>query len=353
MADLILVDALPSYRRVVLLRDGVIDQIWIDDDSNPMPQPGAVLAARVAQIFPHHDRVHVDVHLDHQGKAVSLPASARFSGRQAAPLKSGQMLAVTVSALPREDKPLQVKIKGDVSPKDVPPAPCLMAAAPDGLAQAQSLAPQAKVVVDDDGSQWDQYNGDQQIDQACQPVLALPNGAVLHVNTPPGAAVIDVDSGASGLPPYDLGRMAIPIIMQQIRLRRIGGPLVIDLPRLNPNQQKDLHQLIKTEAKSDPEKPSLHGFTRGGLYTLARPWRGQMLAEVMASDAASKGRAALRLIRRHRALNTQGGMVIRIADPGLAWLTNEGAGALRALTADLAFSPEFRSDNSVTDAVMD
>ena len=353
---IILIDDLPSYRRVALLRDGVLDQIWIDDASNSLPQPGAVFAARVAQIFSDHDRATFEL-TGQSTPDVARPqthmASARITADQAKNLKSGQIIPVVVSALPREGKPLQVKIKGDLSPKDLPPQPQLIHPAPDTLALAKAAAPNAEVISDDTGENWSQYGCDEALEQACDTAMTMPNGAVLHINTPPGAAVIDLDSATSTLSPFDLSCQMLPVVMQQIRLRRIAGPIVIDFPRLTAEQQRNLHDMIKAEAKYDPEKPSLHGFTRGGLYTMARPWRRNILSQELTLDAAASGRAALRLMRRHRHLNIQGGITISIHEKGLDWLQGEGADALKALTVDLAFSPQFRSDNTVKTAMLE
>ena len=353
---IILIDDLPSYRRVALLCDGVLDQFWIDDASNPLPQPGAVFAARVAQIFADHDRATFELvgsPAPPDTRPQSHMASARITADQAKSLKSGQIIPVVVSALPREGKPLQVKIKGDVSPKDLPPQPQLIHPALDALALAKAAAPDAEVISDDTGERWAQYGCDEALEQACKAIMPMPNGAVVHINTPPGAAVIDLDSAASTLSPFDLSCQLLPVVMRQIRLRRMAGPIVIDFPRLTPEQQRKLHDMIKAEAKYDPEKPSLHGFTRGGLYTMARPWRRNILSQELTVDAAASGRAALRLIRRHRHLNIQGGITISIHEKGLDWLRADGAEALKAITADLAFSPQFRSDNSVQTAVVE
>ena len=86
---------------------------------------------------------------------------------------------------------------------------------------------------------------------------------------------------------------------------------------------------------------------------MARPWRRQILSQELTLDAAASGRAALRLIRRHRHLNSQGGMIIRINDAGLDWLQGDGADALKGMTADLAFSPQFRSDDTIETAVLE
>ena len=152
-------------------------------------------------------------------------------------LRSGQIIPVVVSALPREGKPLQVKIKGDISPKDLPPQPQLIHPALDALALAKAAAPDAEVILDDTGERWAQYGCDEALEQACKAILPMPNGAVVHINTPPGVAVIDLDSAGSNLSPFDLSCQLLPVVMRQIRLRRIAGPIVIDFPalRLNSN----------------------------------------------------------------------------------------------------------------------
>ena len=353
---IILIDDLASYRRGALLRDGALDQIWIDDAANPLPQPGAIFAARVAQIFAGHDRATFELagHPNPEGKPLQTHmASGRITTDQTKSLKSGQIIPVVVSALPREGKPLQVKIKGDVSPKDMPPQPQLISLAPDALTSAMVAAPDADVIYDDTGANWSEYGCDDALEQACDAVMMLSNGAVVHFNTPPGAAVIDLDSANSTLSPFDLSCQLAPLVMRQIRLRRIAGPIVIDFPRLSPDQQRRLHDVIKVEAKHDPEKPSMHGFTKGGLYTMARSWRRESLSHLLHPNAATSGRAALRLIRCHRSLNIQGGITIRLNENGLGWLQDDGADALREMTADLAFSPQFRSDNMVMSAVLE
>jgi len=346
--DLILIDDLPFYRRVALIRDGVLDQLWIDDAAASLPQPGAVLAARVVQVFPQHDRVNLDL------GAAYPNASARLRPPSTAAIKPGQMLAVTVAALPREGKPLQVKIKGDMAAADLPSSPGMIAPAPDALTLAKLAAsPEAAINHDATGDLWARYEIDAAIDAACQSIMPLPEGGVMQINTPPGAAVIDGDSGDSRLAPYELAMVMVPHAMRQLRLRRIGGPIVIDFPRITPDEQKHIHNAMKAEAKRDPLKPALHGFTRGGLYTMARPWRGQMLAEDQGDKGAEIGRAALREIRRHHATHRPGGLTLRLHPEGYAWLHHDGQAAWDILRAGLAFLVEFRSDDGVADVLID
>ena len=347
--DMIIIDRLPHYQRVGLIRDGQLDQIFIDNDRDTSPQPGAVLAVRVAQIFQNHDRVTLDL-----GSNLGPDQTASMRIKKGITFQSGQMIAVEVIASPREGKPLQVRLKGDISHKDLPQHPALLKPAPDSLARAQALMPAGKVINDDDGQAWDHLLCDDAIEQACQKKLVIDHqvpmaaGSVVHIHTPPGASVIDIDSGNSKLPPFELTKSLIPFVMRQLRLRRIGGPIVIDFPRLDKTQQTAVHNMIKTEAHYDCEKPSLHGFTRGGLYTMSRPWRGSSLVDLFKPDAALMGRAALRLIRRHKALQIPGGIVIGLNSDALAWINDDEQSGYQHLIADLAFSPEFHSDNDMT-----
>jgi len=345
--DLILLDDLPFYKRVALIRGGVLDQLWVDDAAASLPQPGSVLAARVAQVFPQHDRAQLDL-----GAAYpDLSASLRLNPTNK--IKPGQLVAVTVAALPRENKPLQVKMKGDLAAADLPSSPGLIAPAPDVLSLAQSAAPEFAIYHDATGDLWARYDIDAAINTACQSIVSLPEGGVVQINTPPGAAVIDGDSGDSRLAPFDLAKAMVPLLMRQLRLRRIGGPIVIDFPRLPPDQQKQIHHRMKTEARLDPLKPSLHGFTRGGLYTMARPWQGKMLADDQDAKGVRIGREALRLIRQHRATQRAGGVVLRMHPEGYAWLHDEGKSAWDILRGGLAFLVEFRSDDDVADVILD
>ena len=91
--------------------------------------------------------------------------------------------------------------------------------------------PAGKLINDDDGQAWDHLLCDDAIEQACQKKLVIDHqvpmaaGSVVHIHTPPGASVIDIDSGNSKLPPFELTKSLIPFVMRQLRLRRSGSLL--------------------------------------------------------------------------------------------------------------------------------
>ena len=60
-SDLILVDEVPSYRRVALICDGVLDQIWIDDAEKGEYLPEAIVTVKLNQHFRQHHRAVISL----------------------------------------------------------------------------------------------------------------------------------------------------------------------------------------------------------------------------------------------------------------------------------------------------
>ena len=340
-SDLIIIDDLPGYRQVALLRAGLLDQIWFDDAENHPYQTGALVAVRVGQHFTQHNRATVTLG--------DVAGSLRLSDKHTH--KPGDMVAATVTSAPRNDgfgqKPLQLREAAHISPRDLPAETGVIKSAPDALARAQAASPDASVVYDDDGSLWAQYDIDLDLEYARSPQVNLDGGGRIVISTPPGAAVIDGDSADSRLAPYALAQQMVPAVMRQLRLRRIGGPIVIDFPRLDNAGMKSVDQMMRDAARQDPLKPSLHGFTRGGLYTMARPWRDRLLGEEAISPSRALGLSAFRQIRAHRVLMRAGSLKLRIPQIGIDWMHGAGAGYYQAIMADQSFQTILIADDDI------
>ena len=341
-SELIIIDDVLSYRRVALIRDGDLDQIWFDDAEKDPYQTGAVVAVRIGQKFNDHNRITVTL----DGIAGSLRLSDNHNHRP------GDMIAATVMGAARDDgfgqKPLQLKEAAHVSSKAIPSESGLITPAPDALERAISAAPDAAVMHDNDGSLWRQYDLDLHLEQALHPHLNLAEGGQIVISTPPGAAIIDGDSTNSRLAPLALAKVMVPFVMRQIRLRRIGGPIVIDFPRLDDNGRKTIHMMMRAEAKKDPLKPSLHSFTRGGLYTMARPWRDRVLINERIATDRLLGLDVFRLIRAHHALMTPGTLNLRLHQDGIDWLGGAGASLFKAMMVSMSFQVNLFPDNFIT-----
>ena len=350
-SDLILVDQLPSYTRVAFIREGRLDQIWIDDAHRDPYQPGAMVAVKISQAFHQHNRATVDLN--------GVKGSLRLPDRHM--FKSGDIIPAMVTSAPRDDgfgaKPLQLKFAGHIKPDGQSSHGDVITPAPTALEDAQAHAPDVDVIYDDDGSVWADLQVDQMLEDAAASILDLPGGGRIALSTPPGAAVVDGDSAASQLAPFALAASIVPVVMQQLRLRRIGGPIVIDFPRLSPEEASKIHRAMQAEAKKDSLKPSLHGFTRGGLYTMARPWKGRLLQDEILPQPRALGLDVLRHIRRH--LNrvglgkANGGLKFRLPSIGLDWLNHDGKSDLNTLISSASFQVDFTADDDIVDVVQD
>ena len=347
--DMILIDALPSYRRVALIRDGVLDQIWIDDADRGAFQSGAVVAVKISQAFSQHNRAMIDLG-DVKG-SLRIPDKHSF--------KIGEVIPAVITSAARDDgfgaKPLQLKLAGHIKPDSGWRHGDVITPAPTGVEHAAAHAKDADVVQDDDGKLWAEYEVEEALEAVLNPYLDLPKGGRIAISTPPGAAVIDGDSGASQLPPMALAEDMVPEVMRQLRLRRIGGPIVIDFPRLSPDEMKTIHKAMQVEAKKDSLKPSLHGFTRGGLYTMARPWRDRLLKEEILPVPRALGLMVLRRVRRHLALvgagKASGGLKLGLHQDGIDWLHGEGAEDLRKMMAPASFQVDFTAFNDINGVI--
>ena len=120
---------------------------------------------------------------------------------------------------------------------------------------------------------------DSMIEAAILPRHELAGGAVLHINTPPGAAVVDGDSGSSNLSPSALADAMVAPVAEAMLLRRISGPVVIDFRGSTAPRAVDA--AMRQAVAGDPPilSPRL---PPGGLYTLTRPWRWRPLADLRA-----------------------------------------------------------------------
>ncbi|MGB2303118.1 MAG: ribonuclease E/G [Candidatus Puniceispirillales bacterium] len=224
----------------------------------------------------------------------------------------------------------------------------LLASAPSLTHVAERYVYPEQIMTDHDGRLWADADIDQHIDMALSPSLVLPEGGILHLSTPPGAAVIDGDSGLSRLSPDALASDMIYSLVRQIRLRRISGAVVIDFPRLDQNGRERIHQSMVAACCDDPLRPNLYGWTKGGLYTLERRHQMRPLPDVLDWHHAPAKYAAITGLRQlwQRSRNNSGsdkGLPPRLPLTTTAqdWLNHDGRPVRDAICADLPLPPEW------------
>ena len=132
---------------------------------------------------------------------------------------------------------------------------------------------------------FDMHDLDAQIDQALAKEVALPGGGSIAIETTRALTAIDVDSGTARNA-LAVNLEAAEVIAQQLRLRNIGGAVLIDFITLRQAADRDrvLGRLAMLLA-GDPTPSQVVGWTRLGLVEMTRARRGPTLAAALAAGA--------------------------------------------------------------------
>ena len=109
----------------------------------------------------------------------------------------------------------------------------------------------------------------EQVEQACHSDIITKNGAVLYVEQTRAAFMIDIDSAQSKLAPGPLCAEILPDLFAVIRLRRLAGKILVDMPALTKSQRADILYQANELARRDWRFPDCLGFTRSGMLELS------------------------------------------------------------------------------------
>ena len=301
--------------RLALCRGWQLIDYW-PAPPDPVHGPGAVHLARLEQLFTAQRRGRVRL-------ADGTQASFRLPARHQ--LKAGQLIYVTLTAEAASGKPLQaslgiqlagravVLLAGETAGKlpdgvqlpvgfgviwrrraNTVPASALQAeinrllgrwadrlAEPEGLLEAGAAAqllpacdlreeaalaaPQLELVAAEDTC-WPDWQ--EQARAACDPELVTASGFVLHFGQTRALTAIDVDSAASHLAVADRLEEICRAVLDGIRLRRLSGLILLDMPRLQKRPQQRCLDLLRSFAAEDPRHPEILGLGPAGLIEM-------------------------------------------------------------------------------------
>jgi ribonuclease G len=137
-----------------------------------------------------------------------------------------------------------------------------------------------------------------QIETALTPRIALASGVEVLFEPGETLTAIDVDSGragshAGGGPSraLDVNLEAAAAIAQQIRLRNLGGAILIDFVTMKTQPERERVLRAFAEALAGDSGAQVAGFTRLGLLEMSRTRRGPTLAQAL-HDLADREAAA-------------------------------------------------------------
>jgi Rne/Rng family ribonuclease len=106
---------------------------------------------------------------------------------------------------------------------------------------------------------------------ADEPVVPLPSGGRIAVEATAALVAVDVDSGTGNPDPLATNCEAAAEVARQLRLRELGGTVLIDFIRMPAKGGRDKVERRLAEAVAiDRMAVQLLGWTRGGLFELVR-----------------------------------------------------------------------------------
>jgi hypothetical protein len=186
------------------------------------------------------------------------------------------------------------------------------------------------------------------IEVLAESVIALPGGLRASIVPTPALIAIDVDgAGATGgrgqksASQLAANRDVIPALARQIRLRQLGGAILIDFAGMPARKRATLAPVLEACLRDDPAKPRLIGFTGLGLAEILRPRTAPPLHELLAGPLAA-GFAALRQAARSKA----GHLALRAA-PAIVTALRADPAALPDLARRLTHPILLTSDPSL------
>ncbi len=125
---------------------------------------------------------------------------------------------------------------------------------------------------------FDYYNIDKQIKKLFQRIVPLKKGAYLIIEKTEALYVIDVNSGnktGSGIDQetnaFEVNMLAVEEIARQMRLRDMGGIIVVDFIDMREQSHKEaVYKKMKKEMQKDRAKHSILPLTKFGLMQITR-----------------------------------------------------------------------------------
>ncbi|WP_095589295.1 ribonuclease E/G [Actibacterium ureilyticum] len=120
---------------------------------------------------------------------------------------------------------------------------------------------------------------------ALQDPAPLPGGGAMFVEPTRALVAVDVNTGADTSPAAGLKAniAAARDLPRQLRLRGLGGQIVVDFAPMAKKDRRQLEQVLRAAFKSDSIDSTLLGWTPLGHYELTRKRERQPLSESLSA----------------------------------------------------------------------
>jgi len=365
----LLISVGPGEWRAAWLEDGVAAELHVERGDTR--QAGSIHLGRVVRLAPGLDAALVDIGDERPGflpvrpaAATDLNEGARVVVQVRREARRGKGALLSVRLVPRAgegDLPRLAELAARLDPPaQLDPAPGFAAAL------ALRLPAEPEHILADDPAVLrelrdafpatdiahrtiDEYpvDLDALFDAASAPTLALAGGGSLHIEETRAAVLIDVDTGTPEAVSAARAALAVNLaaaaaIARQLRLRQLGGGIVVDFVGLDRSRPRErVRQAMAAALKGDPAEPQVLGWTRLGHLEVVRPRRGRSLSDAMlephggGKNAVALAFEALRALHREARAQPAANWRLAVSPAVAAALHGPAAAGLRALETRL------------------
>ena len=251
----ILVDKCAEETRIVEINSNKIVKITCWQDETP-PLIGRIFDAKVLKKL---NSGIIRAILKNK-KIVTVRVGTKF-------LKANEKIKVIITSEEFEDKPIQAKLWSEncdlEKMNDVERIIDLF------------FNKNIPVIEDNHAIYWNNMDLDNCFLSALDPMIKIEDGGVLWIEKTKAATIIDVDTKHLLIKNEDemlkFCKNAFVKCMDEIKLRNIGGMVLIDFPRLSFKRKKNLHEFIFKIGTNKFPNNNFLGFSRLQLYEMYVP----------------------------------------------------------------------------------
>lgn len=272
-----------------------------------LPQAGDKYRARIRSLEPSLNGAFVDL-------GQKQPGFLSFTSYSVTPrLTEGQLLQVSVSRAPEGEKAatvkfLKIETSGDTGPITK-------------LNLKDRLSKRFAGITFDEASV-------SAIDNAVERDIAIKGGGSITIEQTQALLAIDVDKGQGGTA-LDVGIEAANLIASQLRLRGLGGLVVIDFPNLRQTRQRNqLVKAVERAFENDPAIVKIAPVSRFGCVELTRSKDYQPLDRIVANRSGeptteTMALRALRQLEREALSNRGAKFTLEVSQSISDWLSED------------------------------
>ncbi len=110
----------------------------------------------------------------------------------------------------------------------------------------------------------------EQIEALTHPYIKLSEGGSMYIEPTRAMVAVDINSSAGTSSSLNINLKAAEILSKELRLRGLGGQIVIDFAPMAKNNRKRLESLLIKSFREDPVETTLVGWTKMGHFEMQR-----------------------------------------------------------------------------------